>query len=93
MNRTPILAATILIIMALVTIGTSTVPAFAQKQPPGIETADEKVHENTGAVSEQDKRFHEGLCQGGITTEALEDLGGCDILTAPGSSDEVRQDQ
>jgi hypothetical protein len=66
--------------------------AFAQPQPPGIERADEEVHENTGPVSKQDVVFHEGLCQAGITTEALEGLGGCVILTAPGSSDEVRQD-
>jgi hypothetical protein len=61
--------------------------AAAQKQPPGIETADENIHENTGAVSPQDVRFHEGLCQAGITTTALESLGGCSILTAPGQSD------
>jgi|Tabmets5t2r1_1033131.scaffolds.fasta_scaffold12120_2 hypothetical protein len=83
--------ATMFIVLALGTIGT-TATAFAQPEEPGIETADEKVHENTGAGSEQDLRFHEGLCQGGITTEALEDLGGCDVLTAPGNSDEVRQD-
>ncbi len=74
--------ATILIV-ALGTIGT-TATAFAQ---PGIEIADEKVHENTGPVSPQDVVFHEGLCQAGITTEALEELGGCGILTAPGESD------
>ena len=68
--------------------------AFAQKkQPPGIETADVNVHENRGPVSKQDIVFHEGLCQAGITTEALESLGGCSILSAPGQSDEVRQDQ
>jgi hypothetical protein len=53
----------------------------------GIEIADNKVHENTGAVSPQDIRFHEGLCQAGITTEALEGLGGCGILTPPGESE------
>jgi hypothetical protein len=53
----------------------------------GIEIADNKVHENTGAVSSQDIRFHEGLCQAGITTEALEGLGGCGILTPPGESE------
>ena len=58
--------------------------AFAQ---PGIEIADENVHENTGGVSHQDIVFHEGLCQAGITTEALENLGGCDILTPPGNSE------
>lgn len=53
----------------------------------GIETADNNVHENTGAVSPQDVRFHEGLCQAGITTEALEGLGGCGILSPPGESE------
>jgi hypothetical protein len=61
--------------------------AAAQKQPPGIETADKNVHENTGPVSHQDIVLHEGLCQAGITTTALESLGGCSILTAPGQSD------
>lgn len=67
----------------------ATSPVFAAKSSgsSGLETADENVHENTGPVSQQDVRFHEGLCQGGHTTEALEGLGGCDILSAPGNSD------
>ncbi len=80
-----------ILIAALGTVGTAAT-AFAQPQPPGIETADENVHENTGSVSPQDIVFHEGLCQAGITTEALESLGGCDILTSPGQSDDLRQD-
>jgi hypothetical protein len=75
--------ATILVV-ALGSVGT-TAAAFAQ--PAGLEVADENVHENTGPVSEQDVRFHEGLCQAGFSTEALDELGGCDILTAPGESD------
>jgi hypothetical protein len=58
----------------------------------GLEVADENVHDNTGPVSDQDVRFHEGTCQGGHTTEALEGLGGCDILSDPGNSDNHRQD-
>jgi hypothetical protein len=76
-------------IVALGTIGT-TATAFAQPQPPGMETADENVHKNT--ETKQDIAFHEGLCQAGITTEALISLGGCGILGSPGQSDEVRQD-
>jgi hypothetical protein len=65
------------------------IPALADKDSSseGVEKADDKVHENTGPVSDQDVRFHEGLCEAGITTEALEDLGGCDILTPPGESE------
>ena len=59
----------------------------------GLEKADKNVHDNTGPVSDQDVRFHEGLCQGGHTTDALEQLGGCDILTDPGDSDSHRQDK
>jgi hypothetical protein len=58
----------------------------------GLEIADERVHENTGPVSDQDVRFHEGLYQGGHTTEALESLGGCGILSDPGNSDNNKQD-
>jgi len=57
----------------------------------GLEKADEKVHENTGSTpedpSDQDIRFHEGTCKGGHTTEVLESIGGCDVLSEPGNSD------
>jgi hypothetical protein len=51
----------------------------------GIEILDEAVHERFPAeegeaASEQDIRFHQVLCEGGITTQALEELGGCEIL-------------
>ena len=85
----------ILVVIASMTVGTTivTIPAYADKSSGsnGLETADENVHENTGPVSQQDVRFHEGLCQGGHTTEALESLGGCGILTPPGNSDNHRQ--
>ena len=58
----------------------------------GLEKADDKVHENTGPVSDQDIKFHEGLCQGGHSTEALDNLGGCNILSDPGNSDNNRND-
>lgn len=83
--------ATMFIVLALGTIGT-TATAFAQPEEPGIETADKNVHDNTGDLSDQDFAFHEGLCQGGISTDALDKLGGCDILDPPGNSGGVRQD-
>ncbi len=51
----------------------------------GIEILDGAVHERfppeEGEVaSEQDIRFHQVLCEAGITTQALEGLGGCEIL-------------
>ncbi len=82
-------------ILALGTIGT-TATAFAQTEEEeetdeaelggeGIEIADEAIHERFPpeegeAASEEDIRFHQALCQAGITTEALEELGGCEIL-------------
>jgi hypothetical protein len=82
---------TIFLIAASIGIVTTTftipISADKDKASQGIEKADDKVHENTGPVSNQDVKFHEGLCQADITTEALEDLGGCDILTPPGESE------
>jgi hypothetical protein len=86
----------IFILVVIATLGVAAVPYAAYGSVDlasnGLEIADEKVHENTGAVSDQDVRFHEDLCQGGHTTEALEGLGGCDVLTDPGESDDNRQD-
>jgi hypothetical protein len=58
--------------------------ASAQRQD-AIEIADQAVHETFPPeegqqVSEEDVLFHQALCQVGITTEALEELGGCDVL-------------
>jgi acyl-coenzyme A thioesterase PaaI-like protein len=49
---------------------------------------------NTGLASDQDVRFHEGLCQGGHSTTVLDSIGGCNnpIITPPGNSDNHRQD-
>jgi len=73
-------------VIATISMG---ITAWADKDSSseGVEKADDKVHENTGGVSDQDIRFHEGLCEADITTEALEDLGGCEILTPPGESE------
>ena len=70
------------------------IPVSADKSSGsnGLEKADDNVHDNTGPVSEQDIKFHEGLCQGGHSTEALDNLGGCDILSDPGESDDNRND-
>jgi len=75
--------ATVLIV-AVGALGT-TAPAFAQTFNPGIERADELVHE---FAPEADIVFHQGLCLAGITTEALEELGGCEILPPLIESDE-----
>ncbi|MFL6483705.1 MAG: hypothetical protein ACJ70Z_03185 [Nitrososphaera sp.] len=81
-------------IVAVGTIGT-TATAFAQSEESGIgtdearqaaiEIADQAVHEayppeEGEQVSEEDVLFHQALCTVGITTEALEELGGCEIL-------------
>jgi hypothetical protein len=91
--------ATILIV-ALGTIGT-TATAFAtlggeeidEEQQAAIEIADQAVHEafppeEGEEVSEEDVRFHQGLCAVGITTEALEGLGGCEVLPPLVESDD-----
>ena len=66
-------------------------PAQAQEDPAreGLDTADKRVHENTEFGSDQDVRFHEGLCQGGHSTTALDSLDGCNnpIITEPGNSE------
>ncbi len=86
-------------IVASMTIGTilAITPTFAAKSSGsnGLERADENVHENTGGLSEQDFRFHEGICQGGHSTEALDEVTkgvGCDALDPPGNSGDHRQD-
>ncbi len=79
-------------ILALGTIGT-TATAFAQTEEEeeaelagdAIEIADEAIHElnppeEGEAASEEDIQFHQALCEVGITTRALEELGGCEIL-------------
>jgi hypothetical protein len=99
-SQTTKLAAMFAVVGALAAIGMTTpTTAFAQDKetPPGIANqADENVHTNTGGVgSAQDFRFHEGLCQAGISTEDLEEAtggAGCAALSPPGSSGGVRQD-
>ena len=91
MNPNAKLAA--ILVMALGTIGT-TATAFAQTDEEeeteeteetelagdAIERGDRAVHEIFGPGGEEDIEFHQALCEAGITTEALEELGGCEIL-------------
>jgi len=90
-NAFAILVIAATMVTAVVTMA---IPVSADKSSGsnGLEKADDKVHDNTGPVSDQDIKFHEGLCQGGHSTEALDDLGGCDILSDPGESDDNRND-
>ena len=82
------------IVVALGTVGT-TATAFAQPEGLGeeiteehgdiIEAIDDLVHQTSPPeegqqVSDEDVAFHTALCQADISTEALEELGGCDIL-------------
>jgi hypothetical protein len=93
------------IAIAMVAAGSSSViPVTATHGSPhkdnaqgGLNNADDNVHENTDStpedLSEQDVRFHEGTCQGGHSTDVLdEEFGGCDAIGDPGESDNNRQD-
>jgi hypothetical protein len=89
-----------LAIVAGIVLGTAstTVPASAVKEnaQDGLNRADENVHENTGPLSEQDFAFHEGICQGGHSTDVLDEVTdgeGCAALDAPGNSGDNRQDE
>jgi hypothetical protein len=87
---------------AMVVAGSfSVIPALADKDNAqgGLNRADENIHENTDStpedLSDQDVRFHEGICQGGHSTDVLDELTegeGCDALGDPGESGDNRQD-
>jgi hypothetical protein len=60
-------------------------PEIDEDLQAAIEIADEAVHEafppeEGEEVSEEDVLFHQGLCAVGISTEALDELGGCEVL-------------
>ncbi len=80
----------ILAIASGLVIGTTfmTIPVAAEdKAQKGLNIADGKIHDNPGLLSPQDVRFHQGICQGGHTTDVLnEKTGGlgCDALLPPG---------
>src|ERR671918_2663893 len=85
------------IAIAMVAAGSSSViPVTAQSSnkdnaQDGLNNADENEHDNTG--DKQDFAFHEGTCQGGHSTDVLdENFGGCGALGDPGKSDDNRQD-
>src|SRR5918998_688688 len=44
------------------------------------EEGENDVEEEGEEVSEEDVLFHQGLCAVGISTEALDELGGCEVL-------------
>jgi hypothetical protein len=71
------------IAIAMVAAGfSSVIPVTAQSSnkdnaQDGLNNADGNVHDNAGGPnadlgSDQDVRFHEGLCQGGHSTNALD---------------------
>jgi hypothetical protein len=88
------------IAIAMVVAGSSSViPASADKESAqdGLNNADENVHDNTGPLSKQDFAFHEGICQGGHSTDVLDEVTGgegcdSDAISDPGNSDDNRQD-
>jgi|SRR5215212_1422543 len=55
----------------------------------GLDTADEKIHENTHStlsdLSKQDLNFHVGTCQGGHSTTVLDNsqFHGCSGVPSP----------
>ena len=77
------------ILTAVAAISTVTPAALAEKpSTTGLERADTNIHNNAPSTGNSDNnvdiRFHQGTCQGGHTTTALVDLGGCKILNPPG---------
>ncbi len=80
----------VMFIVALGTVGTAAT-AFAEIDQDLIETADEAVHivepEEGEQVSDADVAFHQALCLVGVSTEALDELGGCEALPPIGGDD------
>jgi hypothetical protein len=90
----------LLVVAAGLVIGTTSLisPVTASTDPArgGLDRADEEIHEDEpGLGSQQDDAFHEGICQGGHSTTALDTFfQGCDssFISEPGNSDNHRQD-
>jgi hypothetical protein len=82
----------IFLIAASISVTTTSMAttAFAEKDSAhdGLEKADSNIHEN---APQNDVTIHEGMCQGGHSTDTLDTLGGCDgadsPITDPGNSD------
>jgi hypothetical protein len=85
----------IFLIATSIAIGTVSIatPVSADKnsgRDNGLDKkADDNVHDNVpgGLGGDIDKKFHEGLCQGGLSTDDLDEIGGCGVLSDPGNSD------
>jgi len=75
------------VVLALGTIGTMAASAVAAPIREEIDIADEAVHGAVGAGSENDITFHQALCTVGISSTALDELGGCAALPPIGSDD------
>jgi uncharacterized membrane protein len=90
-----LISAAITLATLLSALGAMAIPASATSDEDpaskGLEKADDNVHEN---APQNDVKFHEGTCQGGHTTEALEEIASCDEppITDPGNSDDHRND-
>jgi hypothetical protein len=88
------LATMFTVAVALATVGTTATSAFAQSDDQsGIEIADQLIHqadepEEGQQVSDTDLAFHQSLCLAGISTEALDELGGCEALPPLGQDDD-----
>ena len=92
MNPSVKLATMFIVVVAVAAIGTTaattTTTAFAVLEDDdrsGIELADRLIHEAAPPeegeqVSDTDIAFHQSLCKVGISTEALDELGGCEAL-------------
>jgi hypothetical protein len=95
-SRTILAISLIALSIAIGTTTSITNPAFAAKDSAhdGLEKADQNIHEN---APQNDVTIHEGMCQGGHSTDTLDTLGGCDgagsPITDPGESDDHRQDK
>jgi hypothetical protein len=86
MNSYVIMAVATITLVATIGIPMTTA-AFAQEDPArgGLDQADRNVHDRTGLGGDVDTRFHEGLCQGGHSTTAVDTLlGGCSFFGPPG---------
>jgi hypothetical protein len=88
----------IFLIAASIAIGTTTsITTQASADKPdktGLEKADENIHEHFGPGTDKDIKWHEGICQGGHSTEALDEATGglgCAALGDPGNSDDHRK--
>jgi|SRR6187200_601616 hypothetical protein len=82
MNTIAILIVVAAIVTSVTAISALSTAALAQKSQGsnGLEVADPHVHDAAGGGlgGQQDVNFHTGLCQGGHSTQALDQaVGGC----------------